>query len=384
VLSFRSSSVSAVVWWTGYLGVWALLGLICAAQVYVFRGSEGTLVEFLVYAGPTWAPWALTTPGILWLGRRFPLKRNTWLRHLPLHLLAGFGATAVHLAFFAFWTLQAGPNPPDAPWFALTMSLFGSAWLFVDLFVFGFILGGQKAVQFAQEARDRKLEATRLEAELQEARFKALKMQLHPHFLFNTINAISTLVLKRNVERATEMLDRLSTFLRMALEERDAQTVPLARELAFADAYLSIERVRFNDRLSIETRVDEEVRSVEVPHLLLQPLVENAVRHGIAPLERPGHVRIEATRIRRRLRLVVEDDGVGLGDDRPKDPTEDGGLGLSMTRDRLQAAYGDDHALRVETRDEGGVRVVVELPISGSENGQVQPASHSEAAAAGA
>lgn len=166
MFSSRSSSVSATVWWAGYVGIWVLLGLICAAQVYVFRGSEGTLAEFLVYAGPTWVPWALTTPGIVWLGRRFPLKRDTWLRHLPLHLLAGLGATVLHLAFFAFWTLRAGPNPPDAPWFALTMSLFGSAWLFVDLFVFGFILGGQKAVQFAQEAQDRKLEATRLEAEL--------------------------------------------------------------------------------------------------------------------------------------------------------------------------------------------------------------------------
>lgn len=368
-----------------YVGVWVLLGLICTAQVYVFRGGSGTLVEFLIYAGPTWAPWALTAPGIVWLGRRFPLERDTWLRYLPIYLLAGIGATTAHLAFLAFWTLQAGIDPPDAPWIPLTISLLGSLWPFVDLFVFGVIVGGQQAFRFAREAQNRKLEASRLEAELQEARFKALKMQLHPHFLFNTINAISTLVLKREVERATEMLDRLSTFLRMALEERDAQTVPLARELAFAEAYLSIERVRFSDRLSTEIVADEDIRSTEVPHLLLQPLVENAVRHGIAPLERPGRLRIEAKRVRRRVRLVVEDDGVGLGGDRPQDPGDEEGIGLSMTRDRLQAAYGDNHTLRVEARDEGGVRVVVELPMRGvSGNGQVQPASRPELAAADA
>jgi len=385
LLSSRSSTVTTALGWGGYIGVWVLLGLICSAQVYVFQGGNGTLVDFLIYAVPTWAPWALTTPGILWLGRRFPLGQDTWLRYGPLYLLPGIGATAAHLAFLAFWTLQAGPNPPEAPWRLFTISLLGSPWLFVDLFVFGAIVGGQHAFWFAREARNRKLEASRLEAELQEARFKALKMQLHPHFLFNTINAISTLVLKREVERATEMLDRLSTFLRMALEERDAQTVPLARELAFAEAYLSIERVRFSDRLSTEIVADEDIRSTEVPHLLLQPLVENAVRHGIAPLERPGRLRIEAKRVGRRVRLVVEDDGVGLGDDRPQDPADDEGLGLSMTRDRLQAAYRDDHTLRVEARDETGVRVLVELPIrEGSGNGQVQPASRPKPAAADA
>jgi LytS/YehU family sensor histidine kinase len=291
-----------------------------------------------------------------------------------VHLLAGVAATAAHLGFFAFWTLRAAPNPPDVAWADFTVGLLGSEWLFVNLFVFGLLLGGQQAVRYARVARDRALEASRLEAQLQEARFKALKMQLHPHFLFNTINAISTLVLKRDAERATAMLDRLSTFLRMALEERDAQTVPLARELAFADAYLHIERVRFSDRLSVETQVAPDVRSAEVPHLILQPLVENAVRHGIAPLERPGTLRIEAIRVGRRLRLAVEDDGVGLSDDasaadRPDTPSDEHGLGLAMTRDRLRAAYGDDYRFDIEPGAGAGVRVVVELPLGGEADG---------------
>jgi signal transduction histidine kinase len=363
--------MSASVWWSLLIGAWGLLGVICSVQMYAFQGPDAnrTLADLLIYTVPTWGPWVVATPGIIWLGRRFPLDRDTWGRTLPVHLLAGLTATAAHLGFFAFWTLQAAPSPPDVAWANFTIGLLGSEWVFVNLFVFGLILGGQQAVRYARQARDRELKASRLEAQLQEVRFKALKMQLHPHFLFNTINAISTLVLKHDTERATAMLDRLSTFLRMALEERDTQTVPLARELAFADAYLQIERVRFSDRLSVEVDVEEDLRSVEVPHLILQPLVENAVRHGIAPLERPGTLRIEGTRVGRRLRLVVEDDGVGLSEGqatdngRPQGVTDAGGLGLSMTRDRLRAAYGDVYRFDIEPGPEGGVRVVVELPI---------------------
>jgi signal transduction histidine kinase len=379
--SFRSSPFPVLVWPGLLIGVWILLGVICSVQMYAFQSPNAsrTLAELLVYTVPTWGPWALATPVIIGLGRRFPLEHDTWRWALPVHLLAGLVATAIHLGFFAFWTLQAAPNPPNIAWADFTIRLLGSEWVFVNLFVFGLILGGQQAVRYARQARDRKLEASRLEAQLQAARFKALKMQLHPHFLFNTINAISTLVLKQDTERATAMLDRLSMFLRMALEERDAQTVPLARELAFADAYLSIERVRFSDRLSVETQVDADVRSVEVPHLILQPLVENAVRHGIAPLEGGGTLRIEATRVERRLHLVVEDDGVGLDygasrNGRPGASPDENGLGLAMTQDRLQAAYGNDHAFRVMNGDKGGVRVVVELPVESEDGNECAPA----------
>ncbi|HHP7239955.1 sensor histidine kinase [Longibacter sp.] len=385
----HSSRPASLVWTGGLVAVGLLLGVICAVQMYAFQSpnADRTLAELLVYTVPTWGPWILATPGIVWLGRHVPLGRGTWLRALPVYVFTGIAVTAVHLGFFAYWTLQAAPSPPNVAWSRFTIGLLGSEWVFVNLFVFGLIVGGHQAFRYAREARTQKLEASRLEAQLQAARFKALKMQLHPHFLFNTINAISTLVLKQDTERATAMLDRLSTFLRMALEERDAQTVPLARELAFADAYLSIERVRFSDRLSVETQVDEEVRRAEVPHLILQPLVENAVRHGIAPLERAGTLRIEATRVGRRLRLVVEDDGVGLSDDvgtngRQDAPSDKDGLGLAMTRDRLQAAYGTDHAFRVMAGEEGGVRVVVELPIeAGDENGHDPAFAPSEGAA---
>lgn len=366
--SVRTSSISVSAWWGLLIVAWMLLGVICSIQMYAFQGpdSHRSLADLLVYTVPTWGPWGLATPGIIALGCSFPLGRDTWVRSLPVHLAAGVTATAAHLGFFAFWTLQVAPDPPNVAWADFTIGLLGSEWLFVNLFVFGLILGGHHAVRYARQARHRKVEASRLEAQLQEARFKALKMQLHPHFLFNTINAITTLVLKQQDEQATMMLDRLSTFLRMALEERDAQSVPLARELAFADAYLCIERVRFPDRLTVEVDVDDDVRRVEVPHLILQPLVENAVRHGIAPLDRPGTLRISATRVGQNLRLCVEDDGVGLKNgarDRGGAGAEDNqGLGLSMTRDRLRAAY-DDYRFSIESGRDGGVRVVIELPV---------------------
>ena len=326
----------------------------------------------------------MLTPGIAWLGRRFPLERGVWLQHAPVHLAAAVVALAAHLAVFAFWTLRASPYAPDAPWLGYTVSLLGSEWVFVDVFLFGLVLGGQQAWRFARQARDRELRATRLEGQLQHARFQALKMQLHPHFLFNTLNAISTLVLRGDTGRATRMLNRLSTFLRMALEERETKTVPLARELAFAEAYLRIEQVRFGDHLRVETDVDDAVRTTPVPHLLLQPIVENAIRHGIAQKDAsPGTLCIAAAPEKERVRIVVEDDGPGLpttrctevssnsngaparnerGDARPASENGSGGLGLTTTRERLEAHYLTAHRFDVDARPDGGVRVTIEIP----------------------
>jgi signal transduction histidine kinase len=406
----NSSIPASPVLWAAAIAC-GVLGVVCAAQMHAFMPAERgvTFWELLVYAVPTWIPWLVATPAVWGLGRRFPLRKEVLVAHLPVHVAATAVVTVIHLTFFAFWTNQASPTMEEPrPLLEFTLRLLASDWLFVNVALYGLVLGSQQAWQYAREAREREVRAAELEGQLQAARFKALKMQLHPHFLFNTLNAISTLVLKEDTRRATEMLNRLSSFLRMALEERDTQTVPLSRELKFAEAYLQIEQVRFGDHLQVEIDVDPEVRALPVPHLILQPVVENAVRHGIAKKDAPGTLRITARRAEARgdgasgagdgLRLVVEDDGPGLqqqeaaapgvvartasGDEAAGDGGEAGaaasngappvsdapddapsGLGLTTTRERLQAAYGPRFHLHVGPGAHGGVRVEMVLPV---------------------
>jgi two-component system, LytTR family, sensor kinase len=208
--------------------------------------------------------------------------------------------------------------------------------------------------------------SVRAESLAHQARLQALRYQLNPHFLFNTLNAISTLVVdKRNAE-AGKMIARLSDFLRLTLDRPDVEEVPLADEIEFVRRYLEIEQVRFGDRLSVKIEVDDDAWSARVPALVLQPLVENAIRHGVAPREEGGNVTIEARAVDGRLHLAVADDGPGLsgngsgnGNGLPR--TECRGIGLANTRERLEELYGETH--RFELVNGHGLRAQLDLPL---------------------
>ncbi len=204
-----------------------------------------------------------------------------------------------------------------------------------------------------------------------QAQLKMLRYQLNPHFLFNTLNAISTLVLEKSTKEANQMLTKLSAFLRYTLVNQPTHRVSLDQELYALRLYLDIEKVRFQERLSIEYEIEEAARSGLIPSLILQPLIENSIKYAVAPSENGGQVRIAAKmqHMRRRMVVVLEDDGPGLSD--PVNPainSNSSGVGLANTRERLQQIYGDEHELVIENRVPNGLRITMIIPYEREES----------------
>jgi anti-sigma regulatory factor (Ser/Thr protein kinase) len=226
---------------------------------------------------------------------------------------------------------------------------------------------GIKHYQDLEEERER---ALRAEAQAHVARLEALRYQIHPHFLFNVLNAISTLVAEGRNREAGRMIARLSDFLRLTLDEEVAQEVPLAEEIDFVKHYLDIEQIRFGDRLRTRIDVEPEALSAAVPSLILQPLVENAVRHGISRREEGGEIEVAGHLVGGTLRLRVRDDGPGFGgtDEETKrrfeNATERPGIGLANTSRRLEELYGENHRFSVRRADGGGIEVVIDIPFA--------------------
>ncbi|WP_420454297.1 sensor histidine kinase [Rubrivirga sp.] len=358
--------------------VWMIPAVVCVLQVYSLRFFEGG--PAFSWAGIWWyvvPPWLVRVPVtllVLWLAHRVRLDGPPRGRSLLVHLAACVALSLASLGFFAFWTGITAPfDVSGVTWTAQILDLIAGAWLHFAVLAYWGTVGAYYAYDYSRKLRDRALRASRLEAQLSEAQLHALQMQLHPHFLFNTLNAISTLVLKRETAQAGRMINRLADFLRMTLEQRGEQEVPLGEELAFTEQYLAIEQCRLQERLSVRVEVDPAARLALVPSLLLQPLVENAVRHGIAPHEGAGRLVLAAHRRGDRLCVRVEDDGPGL----PSDREPGGGIGLANTQARLEQRYGAAHRFALDGSPLGGLRVTVELPyrtrpISG--DGSLHPA----------
>jgi two-component system, LytTR family, sensor kinase len=296
-------------------------------------------------------------PAILPFIERHPITRRTFAIRLPLHL-------AVFVAFAACHTLLMWGTRNVA--YAL---LGWGRYDYGDMRFRFFMEGGKQLVayslvyavvallRYTRRAREREVEAARLERELTEARLSALKMQLNPHFLFNTLNMISSHV-REDPGRAEAMIAHLSDFLRMTLRHAQAQEVALATELQFLEAYLEIMKARFEDRLEVELCVEEGARPALVPHLVLQPLVENAVTHAMRDHRQPGRLRLSARRVGERLVLAVEDNGPGLA----AGGGGGSGIGLTNTAERLRRLYGDDHRMALATPNGGGLRLEIEVP----------------------
>jgi LytS/YehU family sensor histidine kinase len=225
-------------------------------------------------------------------------------------------------------------------------------------------VGIEHALAYMAQARERETQATRLTAQLAEARLGALRMQLNPHFLFNSLNAITVLVRDQNTAAASRMLELLSDVLRLALRADGSHETPLSTELDFLERYLAIEQVRFSDRLRPRIQVDAAIRRAAVPQLILQPLVENALRHGIARRADAGLLEVTARRDGDTLVLTVRDDGPGL--EPAGQPAA--GVGLANTRARLAALYGDRATLEIANAAGGGVLVTIRLPYHEAEN----------------
>jgi two-component system, LytTR family, sensor kinase len=290
--------------------------------------------------GYWYVPAALTS-SIFRFARRFPIEAAHRLRALGLYALGAWAFSVVHLACTMTVLLLLFPAPPSVPFTTRVQRIYltNLDW---TLMTFAAIVGLSHALEYYRESRERTLKAAQLETRLAEARLKSLEAQLHPHFLFNTLHAISALI-HSQPDAADRMISRLSDLLRITFAGSGAARVPLQEELEFLQKYLEIEQTRFQDRLTVRYDVDPETLDAEVPRLILQPLVENAIKHGVAPRIEPGVISITARRAGEVLQLEVRDNGAGLT--AAGRARLDSGIGLSNTRARLECLYGDAQTL---------------------------------------
>jgi signal transduction histidine kinase len=350
-------------------GIATLLSLYSAFQAFqyvAFFSQRPTSIWLLLGLNSGyWYTWALLAPVVIWLARRFPIDRDSWRRSLPVHLVAIIVVTLAHLAMAEgvstmlmawFWTGESLQK--YSYWNAVKTTYFKNFdW---EMMTYWAMVGGYYAFAYSRQAQDRTLRASQLEARLAEAQLQALQRQLHPHFLFNTLNAISALM-HRDVEAADQMLAKLSDLLRMALDQRGGQEVSLKDELEFLQKYLEIEQARFGDRLTVAFDIAPETLDAQVPNLLLQPLVENSIRHAVAVRIEPGRIDIRSRQLGESLELVVSDNGPGMP---PSRVTSAGkGVGLANTRSRLERLYGANHQLLFGEPPGGGLMVTVMIPF---------------------
>ncbi|HEU4698837.1 MAG TPA: histidine kinase [Gemmatimonadales bacterium] len=359
-------------------GIWTAFGLLAAGQQLLMLPLEREHVaawRVFALALPTYWYWAAVTPLVVALGRRVPPERGR-LRAGLVHLGAALGLGVGHALLAAGLSLAVWPPMGETAGLVARTGSYLASRLSVELLTYFAILGVTSAVAYYRRARERELTAARLEAELAQAQLQALRMQLHPHFLFNTLHAIAVLI-REDPAAAARTVTLLGDLLRHTLAHAATDEVPLAHELEFLQRYLEIERTRFQDRLTVAFDVAPETRAAAVPQFVLQPLVENAVRYGIARRAAPGRIEVSARREADALRLAVWNegpslaetarDGTGRAESRPDGGAGGGagGIGLAATRGRLERLYGARGAL--ELRDDaarGGVEAVLTLPFA--------------------
>lgn len=344
-------------WLLGFT-IWTALALLSVAQTSMFfirNDREVPWGPVVIDRMADWYTCAIFTPLFFWLVRAVPWERERWWRPVGVQTLVVLAI--VPLKYLIYVAIVQNLVPEYRP-MVFGRVLVGS--FISETMAFGAMMAAIHAVEFHRRSVEHTAQAARLEARLAEARLEALTAQLQPHFLFNTLHAVSTLM-HRDVERADTMLARLGDLLRRTLDERERPELPLSDELRLLDAYLDIARVRFEDRLTVDIQVPAETREALVPRFVLQPLVENALQHGIGAREGPGRVVIRARRTGDRLTLAVEDDGSAASLIDNGFPRE--GVGLTNTRLRLRERYGADHQLRLARRDGGGLVVSMDIPF---------------------
>ncbi len=360
---------SAWIVWVASFAVWTFIALMSAFSMYRFdllfwkptsfwEQLQIPLVNDLIFAA--------FTPIVLHIGLRYPIERSNWKWRSLAYCGGAFVFTSAH-ALVRMLVYPVVDNMTKKT-FPIGWSLFGRLFLYglpdLCFYVYLPVVVIAHAIWYYREYRDREVRAAQLETRLAQAQLKALKSQLQPHFLFNTLHSISTLMLT-NVSAADTMLVRLSDLLRMSLDNNTVQETTLNREMQFVNGYLEIEKMRFGERLRVTCQVDTETLDARVPHLLLQPLVENAIRHGISRRTEGGEIQITATRRDDDLYLEVSDTGPGFSPNPEWNAKH--GLGLNATRERLRVFYGDRQRLDIHSTPDRGTTVRVQIPFNSGE-----------------
>ena len=348
---------------------WLVPALLSGLNTFMQSRLEGERPDWhwISFNSIDWLIYALLTPFVFRAGRRLPLAAPHLVRNILLHAVGALGMCVAWASLGTLLRLAIFPTSPDLTGAKVLREFI--AWVFTTL-PFGFgvyfaLVGIEHSLFYFGQAREREIQAARLSAQLAEARLSALRMQLNPHFLFNSLNAITVLVRDQNTAAASRMLELLSDVLREVLRAETTSETTLAKEFEFLERYLAIERVRFSDLLRPVIEVDPALASAQIPRFLLQPLVENALRHGIAQRADAGAINIAAWREAVDLVLTVRDDGPGLAGG----AAGRGGVGLANTAARLAALYGERASLTVSNAEGGGAIATVRLPYHEAEGG---------------
>ena len=345
------------------LAILAVCGLVDIAHVYledIFIGGgylaerppRYSLYNIILF----WTTYAALVPFVLFLTEKYRLDLQSWRRKLLIHTAAAMAFAYLHTSFNAFfnpWRLRS--HAPLSP----TLVRVVTVNFPIDFLAYWAIIGIAYALHFYSRAQQHDLAAAQLEASLAEARLRLLRAQLNPHFLFNALNAVSGLALKGEGKAVARALSRLTDLLRIGLNDRYPKIITLEKELELIDNYLEIQRLLFGDRLAIERIIDRDVMNAAVPCLILQPLVENAIVHGISRDSGAGRIRIEARRHNETLRLQVGDSGCGFNSQR----ADRNGIGLAGTRARLEHHYGTAQSIEYSRSTEGGACVTISIPF---------------------
>ncbi|HKS27923.1 MAG TPA: histidine kinase [Pyrinomonadaceae bacterium] len=359
--------------WVALSGFWTFIAFLYGNQTYFFMRAEGmhhSWWRIILWQLLVWNTWTALTPLILWAGRRFPIERARWKRgvlmHLPIFAVVSSlnitTFTALYISMRPFDVYQNVTTPFSHQYFEKMMARFP-----LDFLIYSAILGIGYALDYYDKYRERETRAAQLEAQLAQAQLETLKMQLQPHFLFNTLHAISTLVRDEKTRAAVSMIAGLSGLLRHSLENIGRQEVSLREELEFLELYLDIQQMRFSDRLKVEMEIEPATLDAAVPNLILQPLVENAIRHGISPRVAGGQIQLSTRNENGILEIKVTDDGQGLK--REWRVEDSRGIGLANTKARLEQLYGAEHRFSIRNREGGGVEAMLAFPFRPAENG---------------
>jgi len=345
------------------LGIYVLIILFFSTDTYFSSKVRSINISFreqVVYYSERWLSWAILTPLVFVLTRRIPFSRSRWPAAATFHVTGAIAFTLLqNLAYMGlkYFNIIVGIRES-----IIVGRFWNSYFAFYqyNVLTYAVIAGIAVAADYYRRTRAVGLRAAQLESRLAGAELQALRTQVHPHFLFNTLHAISALV-HRNPDAADRMINRLSEMFRLSLESSGSQEISLENELETLKPYLEIMDMRFGDRLRITLDFPGETRQALVPNLVLQPLIENAVRHGVAPKPEGGVVNVRGRRNGDRLLVEIADDGPGFPDE-PAEPPRNG-RGLSNTKERLALLYGSNHAFRLGRGDKGGALVVMDIPF---------------------
>jgi two-component system, LytTR family, sensor kinase len=353
--------------WLIIFGFWTLFSFLYANQIYFEMlhnpNMHHSWWRIAFWQLLVWYLWGFMSPLILDLGRRLPLEGAARLRGLLVHLVACVILSALHVAAATALRMIIRPFDvwSDTNSFLIQYQGELKNFFLFDVLVYWSVFGVGYAFDYRERYRQRESQASELRAQLAQAQLESLKMQLHPHFLFNTLHTIAGLVRTNEKQPAVNMISGLSELLRRALESAEEQEVTLREEVKFVELYLDIQKVRFSDRLKVQMVIGEETLDALVPNLILQPLVENAITHGISNKNSPGLLVIKTSRENGDLHLTVSDDGPGLRSDWRIEKSE--GIGLVNTNERLKHLYKNNHRFDLRNRENGGLTASIFIPF---------------------